>query len=261
MTERPLITLLTDFGLEDTYVGVMKGVIKRICTDAHLIDLTHTIPPQNVTAAAFALLDAYGHFPRGTIHLAVVDPGVGGDRRGIAVRTAAGYFVGPDNGLFAPIFAISPVIEAVNLDNPQYWFTPEPSKTFHGRDIFAPAAAYLAGGLPLTILGSAILAENIVTLPLHSPRMVAGEIIGEVRSIDRFGNLITNIPAAMVEDRSWCAVVADTVIPSRTSYGEVSPGDYLALVDSNGWIEIAVNSGNAREKSGANIGTAVKIRL
>ncbi len=259
MAETSIITLLTDFGTEDIYLGVMKGTIAGICPSARLIDLTHQIPPQDITAGAFALLNAYPYFPRGTVHLAVVDPGVGSQRRALALKTTAGYFVGPDNGLFAPSLAKTSIIEAVNLDNPQYWRTDKPSRTFHGRDIFAPVAAHLAAGIPLTVLGSAIDPSTIIPLADHSPQINRGEIIGRIQSIDRFGNLITNIPGQMVEGRSWYVIVREKIIESGTTYAQARRGDYLALIESNGWIEIAVNGGNAREKLGASVGDSLRL--
>ncbi len=152
----PFISLLTDFGLQDPYVGIMKGVIHTLSPQAQLIDLSHGIPPQDVAAARFALMTAYPYLPSGTIHLAVVDPGVGSSRRAVAIQTETGFLVGPDNGLFSGVLAQTPALAAVELNRPRYWRTPSPSRTFHGRDIFAPTAAHLgqrdpfggAGGSP-----------------------------------------------------------------------------------------------------------------
>jgi len=188
--QNPLITLTTDFGLADGYVGTMKGVILSIVPDAHLVDITHEVTPQDVRRAAFVLYSVYRFFPSHAVHLVVVDPGVGGARRAIALRTAAGTFVGPDNGVFTYVLAREPVEELVELAAPRFRL-PEVSHTFHGRDVFAPAAAHLATGIPLTALGPAI--SNPVTFPLPHLEITPGAIAGEVLHADRFGNAITSI--------------------------------------------------------------------
>jgi S-adenosylmethionine hydrolase len=147
MSENKLITLLSDFGLSDVYVGVMKGVIAQINPALTVVDLTHQIPPQNIAAGRFSLMNAYPYFPGGTVHIAVVDPGVGSRRRGVAIQLDAGFLVGPDNGLFSGVLSENPVVAAVELTNPQYWRTLSPSTTFHGRDIFAAVGAHLASGI------------------------------------------------------------------------------------------------------------------
>jgi S-adenosylmethionine hydrolase len=149
MPQNTIITLLTDFGESDVYVGVMKGVIAQINPGLTVVDLTHQIPPQNIAAARFSLMNAFPYFPKETVHIAVVDPGVGSERRGIALQLDAGFLVGPDNGLFTGVLNQNPVIVAVELTNPQYWRTPTPSNTFHGRDIFAAAGAHLASGIAI----------------------------------------------------------------------------------------------------------------
>ncbi len=186
----PIVTLLTDFGLEDEYVGVMKGVILSIAPQVRLVDLTHSVPPQDVRRAALILMNAAPYFPPDTVHLAVVDPGVGTERRPIAVRTGRGTFVGPDNGLFSFVLAEMETWTAVELREPAYRL-PLVSTTFHGRDIFAPAAAHLASGVPVEALGPVV--NNLATLPL--PRLEIGEssLEGEILYADRFGNLVTSI--------------------------------------------------------------------
>ena len=157
-----VITLLSDFGDRDVYVGVIKGVIAQINPKVAIVDLTHQIPPQNIAAARFCLMNAYAYFPVGTVHVAVVDPGVGSRRRAIAVEFAQGFLVGPDNGIFSGVLSQSPAIAAVELTNLNYWRTPKPSKTFHGRDIFAPVGANLASGVPLKQLGQEIDPATLV---------------------------------------------------------------------------------------------------
>lgn len=242
-----VLTLLTDFGWQDVYVGVMKGVIARINPDLQVIDLTHEIPPQNISAGRFCLLNAYSYFPERTVHVAVVDPGVGSKRRGVAIEFAGGFLVGPDNGLFSGILSQCPIIAAVELTNSDYWLSSNPSQTFHGRDIFAPVGAYLASGVTLSQMGKSIDPTSLVSLPLPSLQITENTITGFIQYIDHFGNLITNIPAEMV-NQSWSIKVRETVIAIAQTYSEVEQGAVVALVGSHNWLEIAVNQGNAQKK-------------
>src|SRR5215831_1134988 len=183
----PIITLLSDFGLEDGYVAAMKGVIAGIAPDARLVDVTHLVPPQDVAFGRFRLLTVAPFFPPGTVHLAVVDPGVGTARRGVAVESKSGsLFVGPDNGLLTGALEADPPVAAVELKNPSYWRTPDPSPTFHGRDIFSPVAAHLARGAALGSLGPAIAADELMTLQLSSCEIVRDGVQGAVQAMDRF---------------------------------------------------------------------------
>lgn len=259
MSNTSIITLLSDFGLKDVYVGVMKGVITKINPNVQLIDLTHEIPPQNLAAARFNLMNAYNYFPRGTIHLAVVDPGVGSTRRGVAIQFAGGYLVGPDNGLFSGVLSLSPPRMAVSLTNQQYWDTVKPSFTFHGRDIFATAAAYLSKGIPLQMLGDFIDADSLVTLSFPDLEITDTGIIGCIQYIDHFGNLITNVSPAVLKSRKWTVKIGDMIIPQVQTYSDVKQGDFLVLVGSHGWLEIAVNGGNAQLSLGLNLGDRVSI--
>ncbi|MBW4620564.1 MAG: SAM-dependent chlorinase/fluorinase [Cyanosarcina radialis HA8281-LM2] len=243
-----MITLLSDFGESDVYVGVMKGVIARIDRAISIIDLTHQIPPQDIAAARFALMNAYPYFPPGTVHIAVVDPGVGGSRRGVAVELAGGYLVGPDNGLFSGVLSQFPVIAAVELTNSNYWRTPQPSNTFHGRDIFAPVGAHLAGGVNLSELGDAIAPSSLVQFPLPSYSLTNAGATGCIQYVDRFGNLITNIPATLVEGKNWSVRAGKLNIPSCNIYSDRPLGSPLSLVGSHGWVEIAINGGNAKSQ-------------
>ena len=288
MPDNRIITLLSDFGLSDVYVGVMKGVIAQINPRLTVIDLTHEIPPQNLAAARFNLMNAYLYFPLGTVHVAVVDPGVGSHRRGIALQIDAGFLVGPDNGLFSGVLHQTRVLAAIELTNPKYWRTPIPSTTFHGRDIFAPVGAHLASGVPLEKMGEGIDPETLVQLaiPPHTP--TASGVVGCIQYIDHFGNLVTNIPGAEVRGKSWSVVVgdsptqmlrdrvqpighvseaarsanseaeatlgasalrqsADRTIPSSKTYSDRPLGEVVALIGSHGWVEIAVNGGNAQQ--------------
>jgi len=190
MQTKPPVTLTTDFGTSDGYVGTMKGVILGIAPGTPMVDVSHTISPQNVGEAAYVLYTAYPFFPTGTIHLVVVDPGVGSARRPIALRTENAFFVGPDNGVFSYVMASEKVKTIVELSEPRYRL-PQVSYTFHGRDVFAPAAAYLAAGVPIAALGSPVI--DPVIFP--SPRLEVGHCVvtGEVLHLDHFGNAITSI--------------------------------------------------------------------
>lgn len=244
--QTPLITLLTDFGLNDVYVGVIKGVIAQINPSLPIVDLTHQIPPQNITAAQFNLLNAYPYFPTGTVHVAVVDPGVGGTRRSIALELPDGFLVGPDNGIFTGLLAQYSLLQAVELTNTQYWRVPQPSNTFHGRDIFAPVAAHLANGVPFSALGQPIEPDSLVQIPLAICTATATGFTGNIQYIDRFGNAITNIPGEAVRDKRWSVTIGKRTIPGCRTYSDVLPSQPLALVGSHDWVEIAISGGDAQ---------------
>jgi hypothetical protein len=254
-----LITLLTDFGTQDVYVGVMKGVMASLCPAARIIDLTHHIPPQDLHAARFNLLNSVPYFPQDAIHVVVVDPGVGTSRRGIVVETDRGILVGPDNGVMSGVFQQASILQVVELANRAYWRIANPSTTFHGRDIFAPAAAHLAGGVPIETLGPAIDANALVTLDLPPLEEVEGGLQGTIQYIDHFGNGITTIPADALRGCPQAVEVNDRVLPWQITYGEVAPGQPLALMGSHGWLEIAVNRGSAANQLTLNIGDGVKV--
>ena len=274
---RPTITLLTDFGLAGIYVGAMHGVILARCPDAAIIDLTHQVSPQAIREGAFLLDVAYRYCPPGSIHVAVVDPGVGTTRRALALRVpAAGIFIGPDNGLFTPILDAHPDTEARAIAAPAFTRTGPGgaiSTTFHGRDIFAPAAAHLAGGADFATIGPIIAAETLIRLPRFwatwddaTRRRVSGEIV----HIDGFGNLITNIPralfAAVAPARLHGALVAGAGHACRglvATYGEAPVGSIVALFGSGGVLEFARVGGRADHAGGEPIalGTTVVLHL
>lgn len=255
----PVMTLLTDFGDRDGYVGVMKGVIVSICADARLIDLTHAIPPQNIPAARFTLLNAYAYFPAGTVHLVVVDPGVGTARRAIAVQTSRGFLVGPDNGVLSGVIDQAETVQAVELTAAQYWRSPHPSATFHGRDIFAAVAAHLATGVELQALGELINPKTLVRIAIPQPKIMSDRIVGSVQHIDHFGNIVTTIPAAALASQNWIMQVGAIAMPVGQTYGEVEIGHAIALVGSHGWVEIAVNGSSAQARLRLAIGDAVQL--
>ncbi|MDY7078889.1 MAG: SAM-dependent chlorinase/fluorinase [Chloroflexota bacterium] len=281
MEQLPLVTLLTDFGAADGYVGAMKGVILGIFPDARLVDISHEIAPQNLRQAAYVLYTAYPFFPSHTVHLVVVDPGVGSARRPIALRTPAGLFVGPDNGVFSYVMACEPVQTIVELADPRYRLS-QTSYTFHGRDVFAPAAAHLAAGVPITALGPPV--SDPVTFSSPRLEVASGGITGEVLYTDHFGNLITSIgrlvwcgdelalgPAfqgvggggqvQFKADEATVVVGGREIAGVRPTYAGVEPGEILALVGSRGHLEIAVREGNAARQLGLCPGEAVRLHL
>jgi S-adenosylmethionine hydrolase len=257
---RPLIALLTDFGTRDAYAASLKGVIRCLNPEAELVDLTHEIPPQDIGAGAFVLATTAPYFPPGTIFLAVVDPGVGGSRRALAARSRGQFWVGPDNGLFTPVFG-EPEVAIVSLENPAY-FRPQVSATFHGRDIFAPVAAHLSLGVDLERFGPPLTDPVVLAwpAPVFAPVAVQGEII----YVDRFGNLVTNLEGAAL--LAWLAggeflLKAGPLALDRLArtYAGGRPGELLALVGSHGYLEIACNGDSAAARLGAGVGLRVEI--
>ena len=257
---RPLIALLTDFGLRDHYVGTMKGVVLSICRDATLVDISHDVAPQDVRDGALELAVTYRYFPAGTVFLVVVDPGVGSTRRGIAADVGDYRFVAPDNGVLSVVFDQTPPRLAVELTNRAY-ARPTISKTFEGRDRFAPAAAWLANGIELASLGDE--ATALVRLEIPRPRTTESGVDGEVLRVDRFGNLMTNIDDATLAGISGTVTVSvgSQVIPRVVfTYADVNPGEVCALVGSSDRLEIAVNGGSAAAALGVGRGAMVQLR-
>lgn len=256
---RPVIALLTDFGLKDHYVGVMKGVMLGICPDATLVDITHDIPPQDIAAAAEELAAARPYFPPRTIFLVVVDPGVGSTRRAIAVECGGQLFVGPDNGVLSAVTRDEEPWRGVELSNPQYWRL-EMSRTFEGRDRFAPAAAWLATGVEITALGPPI--DHAVRVDVAAPRRDGTTIEGRVRRVDRFGNLVTDIPAADIAGIAHPQVEIGGRLIDRIvhTYADVPAQSLCALVGSTGFLEIAVNGGSAAAALERARGAPVRLR-
>jgi S-adenosylmethionine hydrolase len=256
----PFITLLTDFGQADTYVGQVKGAILSVAPSATVVDLTHAVPPQDVRAGAFLLWSAVGAFASGCVHLAVVDPGVGSKRRPLAVRSASGhYLVGPDNGLLVPALDRLGGIEAAfELRNPSYW-RPTVSRTFHARDLFGPIAAHLALGVALRELGSPVdQLERPFSIP--APARDASGLRGEVLHVDRYGSLITNITEDLVPERFFVRLRADRIAGSKDShYQEVSPGELIALIGSAGLVEVAARNASAAAVLGVGVGDPLQV--
>jgi hypothetical protein len=273
-----LISVTTDFGLDDGYVGTMKGVMSGIAPGAIFVDITQTIRPQDVQQTAYVLWTSLPYFPPEAVHLVVVDPGVGTSRRAIASRTAWGVLVGPDNGVFSYVWSGAPPDLTVALENPEYQRAAV-SGTFHGRDIFAPAAAHIAAGVPLKEFGPVV--NDPVRLPMPVMEVSTHGIRGEVIYVDHFGNVITSIgrlvwegsllhldpvfreaePRVLNVSRLHVTVNDRDLGPIRRTYGEVGLGDPLALVGSEGMLEIAVNQGKGANVLGIEVGDPVEVQV
>ena len=263
---RPLITLTTDFGTGSPYVAQMKGVILSICRDVDLIDISHAIGPQNIREGAVVLADVTPRFPAGTIHGAVVDPGVGTGRRLIYAEIGAQRYLAPDNGLLSLLLNVTHEANRakrlIAIENPQFWL-PQPSRTFHGRDILAPVAAHLAAGLDPLQLGPRV--ESLASLVWTRPEKRGDQIVGEVLYIDSFGNMITNIGA---DDVAICGDLSKAVVECGSvqirgiipTYGAALPGVVIALFDSQGRLEIAIVQGSAANTYNLSAGARIVVR-
>lgn len=241
-----VITLLTDFGTADYFVGAVKGAILSVNPQAIIADITHEVPPQDIHSAAFTLLAAYKTFPEGTIHVAVVDPGVGSARRPIIVSAGGHFFVGPDNGLFTYIYDRELMYQIFHVTAEKYFRQP-PSTTFHGRDIFAPVAAALSTGVEVEAFGSVITDE--VRLDSLAPEVKDGRVEGRIIHVDRFGNCITNITRDVLDDKRASLVVnGETISEFREFYADESGNDLFAIWGSAGFLEISINGASAADK-------------
>ena len=253
------IVLLTDFGHKDHYVGVMKGVIHSIAPAAPMIDLCHEVSPQDIRSAAYLLGVSYRFFPKGSIFLSVVDPGVGTDRRVVVVQLGEWYFVNPDNGLLTLVLEREKLKQAVQITESRYWLSPV-SSTFHGRDIMAPVSAHLYQTGHLKKFGKPLISP-LKTLPSKPPERKGNSIQGELFYLDHFGNLITNIVSDLIPLHRECKVSIGGKKMHRIveSYAHASPGEWVAVVASADLLEIAVNQGNAQKEIGAKVGDPVKV--
>ncbi|HEX5818427.1 MAG TPA: SAM-dependent chlorinase/fluorinase [Gemmatimonadales bacterium] len=249
----PVLTFLTDYGLADSYVAEVKGAILALHPEAPIVDLTHLVPPGSVASGAYLLGRSCLRFPAGSVHLAVVDPGVGTARAGIAFRAHGHAFVGPDNGLFTEVLGGLDG-EVIALDVPEH-----AAPTFHGRDVFGPAAARLLMGYPPAALGRP-LGRAPVVLPQLAPFHDGLSLVGEVIHVDGFGTLVTNIPAALVPHGALVWYHATTIGPLHRTFADVATGELLALAGSGGHLEIAVRDGSAAARLGAGLGSEVRVR-
>jgi S-adenosylmethionine hydrolase len=258
---KPIITLLTDFGSKDHYVASMKGVILDINPRCTLVDITHEIRPHDTEEGAFILANAYSYFPKGTIHLSIVDPGVGGTRRPILLATQNYFFVGPDNGLFTLVAQREKVKQVVVLTQQKY-FLPKVSMTFHGRDIFAPVAAHLSLGIKPNAFGYEI--NSLEKIEFQKPIIKGGKLLGEIFHVDTFGNLVSNIDEEkffqFIKGRSFVIRAGrKTIHRLKKGYWEGKRGEPIALLGSGGFLEISVREGNAQKRLKVNRGDRVVV--
>ncbi len=261
MGKERIITLTTDFGDESGYAGVMKGVILTVNPDCQIIDITHRVSQQDVEEAAFLLNNSFSYFPEHSIHVVVVDPGVGSERKPILVETDKYWFVGPDNGVFSFMFLMEGFKKVWGITNKSY-FLPEVSSTFHGRDIFAPLAAHLSLGVSAEELGKEL--KGFVMLKDLEPKVEAGVIKARVVYADRFGNLISNISKdlfnRLVADKSFnISIGGKTIQKLSLSYADVRDGEVLALFGSSQWLEISVKNGNCQKELDIKKGAEINI--
>jgi len=263
-----IITLLTDFGVNDEFVGVMKGVILSVNPAARIVDITHAVDPQDILQAAFLINAAWSYFPTGTVHVVVIDPGVGSQRSIVAIQKAGHIFLAPDNGVLTLLLEANDIGEAVRVENPEFFLHPV-SDTFHGRDIFAPVSAHLSAGLVMRQLGTDILPRQLIRLSIPKTKAIRpNELSGIIISVDRFGNLITNIHQSelkCVDDLSdgrepEIAIGDQTIVGIHRSFHQASAGESLAIIGSRGYLEIAVNCGNAAALFKAKRGDPVHVR-
>lgn len=255
----PLITLLTDFGLKDHFVGVVKGVIACIAPTVRVIDITHEVEPYAISQARFLLAQSWPYFPKGTIHVAIIDPGVGGVRRPILVQARGQLFVGPDNGLFSDLLEVPGA--KVRLISNRDLMLPTVSATFHGRDVFAPVAAHLALGVATPRIGPLI--ANATVTPVQAVRSSERRWTGEVVHVDRFGNLITNLPVSCAADIGHLVLrfASSELRDVAASYSAIAPGTPAIVAGSSGFLEVALNQDSAARLMGLGVGARVELSL
>ena len=253
------ITLTTDFGHSDPFVGIMKGVILSICPQAQIIDLTHNIPPQNIQQASYILGTSYRFFPKGTSHVCVVDPSVGSSRKPILIETTNYFFIGPDNGIFTTIIESENIKQVIELTNERF-FLPELSQTFHGRDIFAPVAAHLVNGKNPSSFGRLLNLEKLVKLQKLDLIKNKGNYIGQVLYIDHFGNLITNIPNNLISKNIKGKFKNFLITYLVTNYEEAKDNQLTAIKGSSGYLELFLKKGSAAKLTDAKIADNFEIQ-
>jgi len=266
LSQRPIITLTTDFGLNDHFVGTIKGVILDIIPDVEIVDISHSVQAFDVLDGALTIAQAYSYFPNGTVHLVVIDPGVGTERRPLVVTSDRHHFVAPDNGVLSLVYASEERLHVRHVTAEHYYRQPV-SNTFHARDIFAPVTAYLAKGVDPDKFGHEI--SDFVRFNAPKPRPAEGNTLrGVVLKVDRFGNLITNItsqdaPALFAERPApfKIAVGKREITEIQTNYAQGAPGEVFGILGSMGYLEIAANRGSAAQIVGAGKGADVSLKL
>ncbi|HIJ60162.1 MAG TPA: SAM-dependent chlorinase/fluorinase [Nitrospirae bacterium] len=253
-----IITLTTDFGYHDTFIGQMKGVILSINKKAKIIDITHHITPFCIDEASNAVSSFYKYYPEGTIHLVIVDPGVGYDREGVLIKWQNQFFIGPDNGVFTSILMKAPAETIIALTNRKY-FNPKISNTFHGRDIFAPVSAWLSKGISIFEFGKPL--DNLAKLNIELPNKSCDMIIGHIQHIDNFGNLFTNIDEELLKDRNFVIIINNKEIKPVSTYKEAKNKGISCLINSSGYLELFFYEGNCANLTKLKKGDTISVRL
>ncbi|MBI2996131.1 MAG: SAM-dependent chlorinase/fluorinase [Candidatus Melainabacteria bacterium] len=255
-----IITLTTDFGDVDPYSGVMKGVIHAIYPYVRIVDITHNISPQDILQASWVIESSYSYFPGGSIHVCVVDPGVGSLRKPLLIESRNYFFIGPDNGIFTSVLEKEEIKTITELTESKYWLSVI-SQTFHARDIFSPVAAYLAKGVSPGDFGTPLTKEGLIKLPSNSFLRTEKGCTGTVKYIDRFGNIITNIPDSIIPPKIQGKIKNIDFKGLVSSFSECEPNKFFAVKGSSGYIELFVNKGNIAKQIGAKIGDKVEVRF
>jgi len=264
-----IITLLTDFGSKDAYVGVMKGVILSVNSSAKIIDISHAVDPQDLIEAAHLIRSCYRYFPEHTVHIVVVDPGVGSDRAIVAIEMKGHVFLAPNNGVLTLLVNEGEIDAMVRVENPHFFLNPV-SQTFHGRDIFAPVGAYISAGIDIHRLGPPLDPQDLVSLDIPKPHIPnEGELMGTIVSIDGFGNCISNIDSDCLKkfagkdtEKGFEITIGKNIIPGLSQrYADVAPESPLAIFGSFGYLELAVNCGNAGRSLNIKKGDTLTLRL
>jgi len=261
---QPIITLTTDFGLADHFVGTMKGVILNIAPHARIVDISHEAPAWEIPDGAFTIAQAYSYFPKKTIHVIVVDPGVGSARRPILVETPNHFFIAPDNGVLSMVFAREERLKVRHITADKLFLKPT-SRTFHGRDVFSPVAAHLASGVPPARVGRQI--DDFLRLSFHKPSRTGKRVwTGTILHVDRFGNLITNLhagdfPRLAAGEGFELSVGLEKLTHLAATFSDGEPGELLVIAGSSGYLEIAVNQASAARRLGCGSGAPVELTV
>lgn len=255
-----IITLTTDFGDIDPYAGVLKGVILNIFPYAKIVDITHNISPQDLWHANWSIESSYNYFPPKTIHLCIIDPGVGSERKPILIETKNYFFIGPNNGIFTGIFEKEELIKVIHLKERKYWLS-DVSQTFHGRDIFAPVAAYLAKGIEPLDFGETLNKEDLIKISTHSFIKTEKGCVGIVKHIDHFGNIITNIPTSNLPNKLHGRFKNIDFKGLASNYSEAEPNKAFAIKGSSSYLELFINKGNFAKVTNAKAGDKVEVKF
>ncbi len=255
------ITLTTDFGIVDPYVGIIKGVISNIYPYAKIVDISHSIAPQNIWHANWVLGLSCQYFPKGTIHICIVDPGVGSSRKALLIETKNHFFIGPDNGLFTLALEKEDIVNVVELTERKYWLPHNTSRTFHGRDIFSSVAAHLAKGEKAENFGNIVNKEDLIKLDINTPINNGKVCTGQIQYIDHFGNMISNIPESFVPQKIHGKIKGMEFKGLQLSYADSEPSKLFGIIGSHGFLEFFINKGNSAKVTGSRVGDKFEVKF